>query len=152
MRGKTASGKFEILNFGMKSGYAFRLIEFQVYPSNDIGGTSAELAATITADKLDTSVDPPISPANPANPDFTQEGLIGTAYFPLTSVSTSGTSFPVSVVNDTYMISQNLILSVIDKVAGSPMDVNWQCRFMAEKVSDTEQANINFKQFSVFDG
>ena len=60
MRGKTASGKTEILNFSMKNGYAFRLIEFQVYPSNDIGGTSAELAATITADKLDTSVDPQI--------------------------------------------------------------------------------------------
>jgi len=94
IRGKTASDGQEILNFsGGKKGYAYRMIEFQLYPSNDIGGTSAELAATITAAK---------TAENPVNPDFSNEGLIGVAYFPLTSVSTSGTSFPVSVVNDTF--------------------------------------------------
>ena len=43
MRGQTASGETEVLNFsGYKPGYAYRLVEFQIYPSTSIGGQQVE--------------------------------------------------------------------------------------------------------------
>jgi len=144
MRGQTASGLTTTLNFGgPKDGYGFLLIDFQLYPSNDIGGSSAELAATLTADK---------TAEDPSSPNFDNEGLIGVAYFPLTSVSTSGTSFQVNVINDTFVITQDLILSAIDTVPGAPQAVNWQCKFRPVKLDTTNQALTNYRQFMIFDG
>jgi hypothetical protein len=142
MRGQTPSGETEILNFGgYKPGYAYRLVEFEIYPSTNVGGAHYELAATLTAAKVEE---------DPANPDFTNEGLIGTVLL----VSQSGIEFygGTRVINDTFLITQDLILSVIDTVAGSPMAVNWQCRFEAVKMSGPEEAATNFKQFTIFDG
>jgi len=142
MRGQTPSGETELLNFGgYKPGYAYRLVEFEIYPSTNVGGAHYELAATLTAAKVEE---------DPANPDFTNEGLIGTVLL----VSQSGIEFygGTRVINDTFLITQDLILSVIDTVAGSPMAVNWQCRFEAVKMSGPEEAATNFKQFTIFDG
>jgi hypothetical protein len=142
MRGQTPSGETEILNFGgYKPGYAYRLVEFEIYPSTNVGGAHYELAATLTAAKVEE---------DPVNPDFTNEGLIGTVLL----VSQSGIEFygGTRVINDTFLITQDLILSVIDTVAGSPMAVNWQCRFEAVKMSGPEEAATNFKQFTIFDG
>ena len=44
MRGKTESGQTEVLNFsGYKPGYAYRMTEFSIYPSNGIGSTGWEI-------------------------------------------------------------------------------------------------------------
>jgi len=141
MRGQTASTEDEILNFsGYKPGYAYRLTEFQIYPSSAIGSSDNELAAAITAEK---------TAANPAEPDFNDEGLIGVTF--LTKGNSINTpTVPVSIVNDTFLITQNLIISVINTEAGTP--VNWQCRFVAVKMNNAEEAAANFKQFSIFDG
>ena len=32
------------------------------------------------------------------------------------------------------------------------MAVNWQCRFVAEKMSGPEEAAANYKQFTISDG
>ena len=71
MRGKTASGETEVLNFGSKHGYGFKLIEFSIYPSADIGDFSAqELMASVTAAKTFE---------DPQNPNFNNEGLIASS-------------------------------------------------------------------------
>ena len=144
IRGQTASDAEEILNFsGYKPGYAYRLIEFELFPSQ-IATTLAELSGTITAAKTFE---------DPTNPNFNNEGLIGVA---LTTMghdpSIRATSSNYSIINDTFLITQNLILKVIDNYAGSPMAVNWQCRFVAEKMSGSEEAMANYKQFSISDG
>jgi len=141
MRGKTASGSNEVLNFsGNKPGYAYRMTEFSIYPSTNIGGAHYELAATVTASK--THMDP-------THPNFNNDGLIASALL----VSQSGIEFygGTKVVNDTFLITQDLIIAVIDTVAGAPMDVNWQCRFVAEKMSKSEEAVTNYKQFTISD-
>jgi hypothetical protein len=144
MRGKTASGLTEVLQFGKyKAGYAYRMTEFQIYPSTNIGGVNAELAATVTAAKTFE---------DPANPNFNNEGLIGTALFTSIAPGDKSDSSSMSVVNDTFLITQNLILAVIDTIAGSPMNVNWQCRFESVKMTGPEEAAVNFKQFSISDG
>jgi len=144
MRGQTASGTQEVLNFsGYKPGYAYRMTEFQIYPSTNIGGVNYELAATVTAAKVYE---------DPVNPNFTHEGLIA-------STSNVGSEIgsgrpqqvPITIVNDTFLITQNLILAVIDTQAGAPMDVNWQCRFVSVKMNDSEEAVTNFKQFTISD-
>ena len=142
MRGQTPSNEQEILNFsGFKPGMAYKLTEFELWPSTNIGDQSYELAATITAGK--TFVDP-------QNPDFNNEGLIAVA------INTGGASdaYPETmqrVINNTFLVTQNLILAVVDSKAGSPMDVNWQCRFEAVKMSKSEEAVTNYKQFTISD-
>ncbi len=139
MRGKTASGETEVLNFsGYKPGYAYRMTEFQIYPSSAIGDQNAELSATITAAKVYE---------DPVNPNFNNEGLIATTMF-INSLNPAYAPNEISVVNDTFLITQNLIL-MVQETDNNP--VNWQCRFVAEKMSGPEEAVANYKQFTISD-
>jgi len=143
IRGKTAdfktSGDTHTINFsGHKGDYGFKLLEFKLYPSANIGTAHAELCGCITAGK---------TPLDPENPDFTDEALIATS----TAVIQSGIeSFtPYTVVNDTFVITQDLILTVTDTSVAA--GINWQCKFMPVKLSTTEAALTNYRQFSIFD-
>jgi len=42
-------------------------------------------------------------------------------------------------------------LAVQDVQTGSPIDVNWQCRFESVKMSGAEEAAVNYKQFAISD-
>jgi len=138
MRGQTASGEQEVLNFGSKHGYGFRLIEFQLYPSTGIGTAQDEMCGIINAGK---------TTAAPTDPNFNDEGVIGTVTTKLNNAAYGLEQH--AVINDTFLITQNLILMVVNANAGTP--VNWQCRFKPVKLSDTEMANANLRQFHVFD-
>ena len=139
MRGKTASGSTEVLNFsGHKPGYAYRMTEFSLYPSTNIGGTNNELVASITAGKTAVA---------PTDPDFNNEGLIGVSQYRDRSNDFLNTPNE-SVINDTFLITQNLILMVQD-AGGSSNPINWQCKFVAEKMSKSEEAVNNYKQYTI---
>jgi hypothetical protein len=141
IRGQTASGETEILEFGgYKEGYAYRLVEFQLFPSASLGSNNVNLLGSITAGK---------AAVDPQNPSFLDEGLIATY---LASPDTGGDrpTDLVVIINDTFLITQNLILMVVDTDGGDP--INWQCRFVSEKMTDAQAAVTNFKQFSIFDG
>jgi len=143
MRGQTPStaGKnTEVLNFsGFKPGLAYRLTEFQIYPSTAIGSSNFECVASITAGK--TAVDP-------TAPDFNDEGLIGTTFLTKgNSINTPTT--PVAVINDTFLVTQNLLLTVSETEGNTA--VNWQCRFESVKMSGPEEAVTNYKQFAISD-
>jgi len=144
MRGQTpstAGQNTETLNFGgYKPGYAYRLVEFKLYPSTNIGVASHELTGSVTAGK--TSVDP-------ESPNFDDPGLIGTTMFnEHDDARYLGGSW--TVIDNTFLITQDLILTVGDS-GGSAYPVNWQCRFEAVKMSGPEEAATNFKQFTIFD-
>jgi len=146
MRGKTVSGGQELLEFGGRQkenkNMAYRLVEFQIMPSTTVfASTNVELSATITAAKTFE---------DPSNPNFNNQGLIASALFGVQGdghVEVGG----VSIINDTFMITNNLILAVIDNQTGSPQDVNWQCRFEAVKMTDAQTAATNFRQYTIFD-
>ncbi len=141
MRGQTESGKTEVLNFsGYKPGYAYRLTQFDIYPSQGIGSTNNEMCGSITAGKTAVA---------PTDPNFNDEGLIATA-IGKTSDNPAYPNTYFSIVNDTFLITQNLILMVQD-AAGAADPVNWQCRFVAEKMSGPEEAVANYKQFTISD-
>lgn len=143
MRGQTASTaglNTETLNFGVKDGYAYRLVEFKLYPSSNLGTAANEMCATLTAGK--TAI-------QPDEPNFNDEGLIGTSAFSSQSNNTSNLTH-MSVINDTFLITQNLILMVLE-TGGNAYPVNWQCRFVAEKLSENQKANQNYRQFMIFD-
>ena len=140
MRGQTASGTNEVLEFaGDKAGYGYRMTEFQIYPSTSATARTVELGATVTAAK---------TYEDPANPNFNNEGLIATALFILDFADYQSSH---AVVNDLFIITQNLIIAVIDTKTGSPTPVNWQCRFKEVKLSTGAQAAANYKQFAIFD-
>jgi len=140
MRGQTVSGSTEVLNFtGDKPGYAYRLVEFELLGSTNLGGAGFECFGSITAGN--TAV-------TPTDPDFNNEGLIGTAFFTLFQGSPFN-GLSDSIVNDTFLITQDLILMVQNTDGGTP--VNWQCRFVGEKINTNEQAVANYKQFTIRD-
>jgi len=142
MRGQTASGETEVLNFGKyKAGYAYKLTEFELYPSTGIGTASNELCGTITAGK--TAI-------TPTDPNFNDDGLIGTAITTQYYASAYPTGFR-NIVNDTFMITQNLILMVQDTDPSAGTPVNWQCRFESVKMTGAEEAAVNYKQFAISD-
>lgn len=140
MRGQTASGQQEVLNFsGRKKGYAYRLVEFQLYPSTNIGGEHYEMLGSITAGKTAVA---------PTDPNFNDEGLIATGFIE----NDHARNYPhseSSVINDTFLITQDLILMVQD-TSNNP--VNWQCRFVSEKMNLSQEAVANYNQFTIFDG
>ena len=140
MRGQTASGGTEVLNFsGNTPGYAYRMTEFALYPSTNIQSATYEITGTVTAAKTAEA---------PTDPNFNNEGLIATtAIQDHHDSSYSGDS--ISVVNDLFLITQDLILMVQD-TTGAP--INWQCRFVAEKLVNGEEALANYKQFTISDG
>jgi len=140
MQGQTASGTTEVLNFGSKHGYAFRLIGFHLWGSTALGTGKFEGYGTITAGK--TAV-------TPTDPDFSNQGLIGVSSLQDHQDDAYGPTEGF-VINDTYLITQNIILMVQD-TGGSDYPVNWQCRFKPVKMSETEMANANLRQFHVFD-
>ena len=138
IRGQTASGETEVLNFsGYKPGYAYRLVEFQLYPSTNIAGAPAEMVGTITAGKTAVA---------PTDPNFNDEGLIASTSF-FSGINNDLINNTNSVVNDKFLITQDLILMVQDQAGGDP--INWQCRFVAEKMNTNEEAVTNFKQYTI---
>ena len=141
LRGQTNSGETEVLNFsGHKLGYAYRLVEFKLWPSTGIGSTSIESVGTITAGKTAIA---------PTDPNFNNEALIGVATHNRSTSPQDGPFFD-SVINDMFLITQNLILMVQNSGSGGT-PVNWQCRFVAEKMSGPEEAVANYKQFTISD-
>ena len=140
MRGQTASGQTEVLNFsGFKPGMAYRMTEFNLFPSTNIGGGTPEMCATVTAGK--TAV-------TPTDPNFNNEGLVASALFDQENISRGGPT-AYSVINDTFLITQNLILMVQDPGESNP--VNWQCRFETVKMTGPEEAVANYKQYTISD-
>jgi hypothetical protein len=141
MRGQTESGLTEQLEFGGKQtatqGWAYRLTEFEIFPSTNFPQTD-EMAATITAGK--TAV-------TPTDPNFNDEGLIGSTV--LQFHTTYHSVNQLTIINDTFLITQNLILMVINTSTGAP--VNWQCRFKSVKMTASEEAAVNYKQFAIYD-
>ena len=138
MRGQTASGETEVLNFsGYKPGYAYRLKSIELYPMTPSGNET--ILASITAGK--TAVDPDVI-------NFQNEGIIATAIQSYSTAAVDG-EIKHSIVNDTFLITQNLILMVTSMTSSEP--VNWQCRFESVKMSGAEEAAVNYKQFAISD-
>ena len=52
------------------------------------------------------------------------------------------------MINNTFLITQNLLLTVFNTESHA---INWQCRFVAEKMSGSEEAMANYKQYSISD-
>jgi len=139
MRGQTTvADPTEVLNMtGHRPGYGYVLKEFQLYPSTSITSQSFEMMATITADNTSEA---------PDSPNFNHSGLIACAYIK----AHESTSYPISyqsVINDLFVITQDLILHIIDS-ASTP--VNWQVRFKEVKLTPSAEAVANFKQYTIY--
>jgi len=140
MRGQTTVGEpTEILNMsGYRPGYGYRLTQFELYPSTTIIGATYEMSASITADN---SVEPP------TDPNFNHEGLIATALIIGHPGAASSGGYNLTVINDLFIITQDLILMVADTQSSN---VNWQVRFKEVKLSGPAQAVANYKQYTIY--
>jgi hypothetical protein len=141
MRGQTVHNTTETLNFGGRTpGYGYHLIDLRLYPSTSITNNDIEATCSITASK--TAMDP-------ENPNFNDEGLIGT-FFLQNQANVSYPSSEIVVINDLFIITQDLILKVYNAGGGND-PVNWQCKFEKVKLSASAEAVANFNQFTIFD-
>ena len=142
MRGQTATGQTETLNFsGFKPGMAYKLTEFSLYPSTGIGSGNAEMCGTITAGKTAIA---------PTDPNFNDDELIATSMLSLFDGNPRYVN-NFSVINETFLITQNLIL-MVQETSGNNFPVNWQCKFESVKMSKAEEAVTNYKQYLISDG
>ena len=101
-------------------------------------GGDYEMVASVTAGKTAIA---------PTDPNFNDDGLIAVAL----AQNDAQPAYPasiVTVINDTYIITQNLILMVQDTHSNP---INWQCRFESVKMSGSEEAAVNYKQFAISD-
>jgi hypothetical protein len=139
IRGKTSAGRTEVLNFGgIAKGYAYRLTDFRIWPSVSIPTQTCEMTGSVTAEK---------NPVDPNSPDFLEDGLIGNAFW-FHGAAQPNSQSDGSIVNDLFMITQDLHLMVNDS-EGNP--INWQCRFESVKMTGPEEAATNYKQFTISD-
>jgi len=138
LRGKTEASGTEVLNFGgIEAGYAYALIEFRLWPSVNIPSQTCEMTGSITA---------ATSAAGTVSPNFLEDGLIGNAFW-FHGAAQPNSQSDGSLVNDLFMITQDLHLQVNDS-EGNP--INWHCRFKSVKLSSAAVATANYKQFTVY--
>jgi len=140
MRGQTAvADPTEVLNIsGYRPGYGYAITEFQLYPSTQIGVQGYEMTGSITAATTGEA---------PDSPDFSNEGLIATAIAWGHPGSGQSAPYHLSVINDLFVITQDLILTIADT---SSTPVNWQVRFKEVKLSASAEAVANFKQYTIY--
>jgi hypothetical protein len=139
MRGRTKHDGTEVLNFsGFKPGMGYKLTALDLYPMTPTAGET--LLATIVSGK--TEMDPELV-------DFRDQSLIAVS---LESYSTNAIDGDIqkTIIDDTFIITQNLILMVKSTNSGEP--VNWQCKFEPVKMSKAEEAVTNYKQYLISDG
>jgi hypothetical protein len=144
VRGQTESDLTTTLSFGAESspGYGYRLKELFIYPSANLGAQNYELMLSVTADN---------TAENPQNPSFNNDGLIGTAYLTGRSTDTHMQQSPgLVVINDLFIITQDLIVKALDAHAGSPMACNWQMKFEKVKLTDSAEAVANYRQYTIY--
>ena len=136
MRGRTDSGSTETLNFsGYKPGMAYKLTGFDLYPMTPTGNET--LLGTIVSGK--TAMSPDVI-------NYNDDSLIATSMESYNSTAADG-DIQKTIINDTFLITQNLILMVMSSSSSEP--VNWQCRFESVKMSGSEEAVTNYKQFMI---
>jgi len=141
MRGQTVSGGQETLNFGGRTpGYGYQITELSIYPSLSLGTSNVELFASVTANDIGM---------DPLNVNFDSPGLIATSNYS-TTYTGAYSSDRATVINDLFIITQDLILMTTDTEGGDP--INWQCRFRKVKLSSSAEAVANFNQFTIYDG
>jgi len=139
IRGQTAiAAPTEVLNMtGYRPGYGYRLTEFELYPSTSIGASTWEMCASISATQ---------NAIPPDSPNFNEDGLIATAF----SDGINSVTNPHSrhtVINDLFVITQDLILMVADTYSNP---VNWHVRFKEVKLTGPAEAVANFKQYTIY--
>jgi len=141
IRGQTASGGTEVLDMtGYRPGYGYRLTEFSLFPSTDIGAVNYEMAGAITAGNAAVSA---------IDPDFNDEGLIGSSIISDTASREQPSGITHSVINDLFVITQDLILSVRNS-DGTNEPINWQVRFKEVKLPGAAEAVANYKQYTIY--
>lgn len=140
MRGQTASGNSETLNFsGDIPDHAYQITEFSLYPSTGLESDNPVLVGSITAAK---------TASDPQNPNFDEQGLIATTTLNYDAGAKDG-GISLSIVNDLFYITQNLILTVVNGTSSEA--VNWQCKFRKVKLTDQAQAVANYNQSTIYD-
>ena len=140
MRGQTASGNSETLNFGGHTpGHAYQIVKFDLYPSTGLESDNPVLVGSVTAAK---------TASDPQNPNFDDPGLIATTTLNYDAGAKDG-GIALSIINDLFYITQDLILTVVNGTSSEA--VNWHCKFRKVKLSGAAEAVANFNQYTIFD-
>ena len=132
-QGRLASGGTKVINLsGGKNDVGYRLKEFKLWGSTNLGATSQECWGTLV--RSNTAV-------SPINPDFGNEALVGVATF---HCHTSPAYPPqqLAMFNDLVDLVADCILMVQDSSDGE--DINYLLKFEEVKLSDAAISAANY--------
>lgn len=125
---------------GLADGYGFRLLDFKIWPSTDLGGANKnqELYAVINRD-------PGFAP-DPFNPDFGVPGFLavstwGSGPFVL-AVGAPSTRGSQSIINDDVILTQDVFVYCSDPADNK---INYFLRFERMRISAGAEAVANFE-------
>ena len=139
MQGQIASSGEKTLRLsGISDGYGYVIHSFQIAASTNLGGAGSECFAAITRDNV---------AMDPINPNWGDDGLVATASAYSYGLAVAG-NFTHFLVNDMAILTQDLILSARDTDNANP--VNYLIKFKSVKLSSSEEAVENYKQYSIY--
>jgi len=141
MQGQIASSGEKVLRLsGISDGYGFIIDSFQIAASTNLGSSGAECFAAITTAKV---------AMDPINPNWSDDGLVATATAYSYGLAVPG-NLVTSLVNDIIVLTQDLILSARETDNTNP--INYLIKFRSVKMSGSEEAVANYRQFTISDG
>lgn len=137
IRGYNTSGTNEKIHLsGHKAGYGYRLKEFKLWGSTNLGATSQECWGILSRG---AAMDPKI-------PDFSNDALVGVSVF-MTHTSPAYPPQSLEVIDDLVILTQDLRIAVQD--TSDSEAINWQLKFEEVKISSSAEAAANYQAYQV---
>jgi len=138
--GTVSKGIKTIRISGKETGYAFRIVDFQLYPATDIGGSQLEACASIARGS---------TPLDPVNPNFDDQALVAVAKYSIPTGPEHGV-MTYSVINDLVNLTQDLTIYARD-TGGGDRAINFQIKFKSVKLTPSAEATANYQSFTIND-
>tara|TARA_Y100001973_G_C5189474_1_gene329981 strand:+ start:201 stop:641 length:441 start_codon:yes stop_codon:yes gene_type:complete len=137
IKGYNVSGTNEKIRLSSsRTGYGFRLKEFKLWGSTNLGATSQECWGILSR-----------GPAlDPISPNFNDDSIIGVSVF-MTHTSPAYPPQSLEVIDDLVILTQDLTIAVRD--TSDAEAVNWFLKFEEIKISGAAEAAANYQALEV---
>ena len=119
-----------------KTGYGFRLKEFKLWGSTNLGATSQECWGILSRG---AAMDPKV-------PNFDDDALVGVSVF-MCHTSPAYPPQQLEIIDDLVILTQDLTIAVQD--TSDAEAVNWFLKFEEVKISAAAEAAANYQAYEV---
>ena len=137
IKGYNVSGTNEKIRLSSsRTGYGFKLKEFKLWGSTNLGNTSQECWGVLSRG----------SALDPISPNFNDDSIIGVSVF-MTHTSPAYPPQSLEIIDDLVILTQDLTIAVRD--TSDAEAVNWFLKFEEVKISAAAEAAANYQALEV---